>query len=458
MFKTWLQITKQSYSNNENEKYSHLMLDGGKLYIKNENINLFNKKYSEAIINNENLFIVEQKKEYFKLFFDLDFKFNTLNFKNDEINSFIINIINTIYNLYNNNKIKCIIATAKLKTISKINENITDSLTKIKIYKKGYHLYFPDIIVNKEIALYIRKICISNVRKMMDYNSLLENGNTFENDLLNNVSDIIDESVFKNNGIRMIGSKKCYFDVKTKSIINEGREYYIESVYIENGFSLSEYDKYNENFKILIQDTSIITNITVASKLHSYEECKECEEGEEGDEDKNKDHIDNSNMGSWIKLNKDTIIYKAIITYFNANVKDYSSNDIRRIYVSNNNKTYLLNSRSKYCQNIGRNHNSEHIYFLLTANGLIQKCFCRCDTLENRRDGYCKDYSSNPIPCTKYIINLLKFKTEELQSSKKTTSHESSDMLLDSVRDSLYDFFTNKQVFKQKKSRKSAKE
>ena len=69
----WLKITNQYNTDNDNQKPSHLLLNGYKLYIKDENLEIFNKKYAEVISQNEKLYVVECRKNIFKLFFDLDF-------------------------------------------------------------------------------------------------------------------------------------------------------------------------------------------------------------------------------------------------------------------------------------------------------------------------------------------------------------------------------------------------
>lgn len=61
---------------------------------------------------------------------------------------------------------------------------------------------------------------------------------------------------------------------------------------------------------------------------------------------------------------------------------------------------YLLRSSSRYCGNVGRAHNTCNIYFVLSLKGIRQGCYCRCDTLEGRRYGLCRDYrgETHPVP------------------------------------------------------------
>lgn len=54
----------------------------------------------------------------------------------------------------------------------------------------------------------------------------------------------------------------------------------------------------------------------------------------------------------------------------------------------------MLRSTARYCFNLGRQHNTNNVYFLLTRRGVCQRCYCRCETTEGRRYGMCKDFSS----------------------------------------------------------------
>ena len=58
MFKNWLKITNQYKKNYDDEKPTHLLLDGGVLYVKDENLELFFDKYIQGINNNENIYLV----------------------------------------------------------------------------------------------------------------------------------------------------------------------------------------------------------------------------------------------------------------------------------------------------------------------------------------------------------------------------------------------------------------
>ena len=367
MFKNWLKITNQYKKNYDGEKPTHLLLDGGVLYVKDENLEIFLKKYIDGIEKNEKIYLVECKKEIFNFFINLDFLLDTNELNKNLFNEIFESINNTINDIYKK-YFKCIITFAELKIINKITNNLDkiDEITNKKFYKQGFHIHFPEIKVNNNIALDIRKKIINDLIYL--FKTIY--GNNYGN-IVNNLYEIVDESVYKNSGLRLTGSRKGNYLSQTKEWIDEGREYKLYQIRNEN--KIENYSINNEN---LIKETSIITLSTNLSEIN-INMCEECEVSPDDEESQN-------SVGSWERLSKNSIIYEEILRFFNLWVKDYSEKDIKRIYVSDNNKTYLLNSKSKYCQNIGRNHNSEHIYFLLTSTGIVQKCFCKCNTLDNK--------------------------------------------------------------------------
>jgi hypothetical protein len=81
---------------------------------------------------------------------------------------------------------------------------------------------------------------------------------------------------------------------------------------------------------------------------------------------------------------------------------------------------YIINTSSRYCQNLQREHNSNGIYFVLNRTGLYQKCFCRCNTTEGRVSGKrCVDYHSPGVRVPNKILTLLFPYSDEIKSASK---------------------------------------
>jgi hypothetical protein len=78
-------------------------------------------------------------------------------------------------------------------------------------------------------------------------------------------------------------------------------------------------------------------------------------------------------------------------------------------------QTFLVSTNSKYCENLKREHGSNHVWFIISGNEIIQKCFCRCETLWGRRDGFCKDFCGRRHLLTPDITDKLYPKKEQLK-------------------------------------------
>jgi hypothetical protein len=448
----WLKITNQYQKIDDDEKPSHLLLNGYKLYIKDENLEIFNKKYSEAIMNGDKLYIVECKKNIFKLFFDLDFLYSNENEKETEYsenlnNTFIefIQIINNVIYDFYEKYYDCIVTTADIKKVKKIckNEENPTNINSKEFIKKGFHLHFPDIKVNKNMALEIRKTCIQRLTK---YKDLFENS----------INDIIDEHVFTGSGLRLTGSRKGHFIAQTKEFVDEGRSYNLLYVLKNNEKDNDMLNRLNENITELIDKTTIIStdNYITNIKNNPNLDCEYCDETEQNEDNNQGNFHDGS---SWKRLKKDDIRYIEILRFFNIYVKNYTIKDIKRIFYSENESIFILCSQSKYCTNIGKNHNSEHIYFKLNREGICQKCFCRCDTLDGRKHGYCKDFESEFIQCTPQLRKVLNFKeividkTKILKNNKNNNKEINLNSLFDDLRNDWYNQFTNKEKLPSKR-------
>jgi hypothetical protein len=78
-------------------------------------------------------------------------------------------------------------------------------------------------------------------------------------------------------------------------------------------------------------------------------------------------------------------------------------------------ETYLVSTNSKYCENLKRGHSSNHVWFHISGSVIAQKCFCRCETIRGRRDGFCKDFYGRKHTLTPTIVDKLYPKKEDLK-------------------------------------------
>jgi hypothetical protein len=141
----------------------------------------------KAIANDEmkNFCMVERKTQYFKLFwdFDIDTKHRKLfqKFENINMPMFWMFIISKLLEV-----LKAFIIEKNDKTFKYIYSDRTDINHKI-------HVYFPNIILNSEYCLILRSELIKTLIKNNKYNLTEEDYKL-----------IIDASVFKANGLRLL--------------------------------------------------------------------------------------------------------------------------------------------------------------------------------------------------------------------------------------------------------------
>ena len=237
-FKKWL-INNKLYTKDKN--YTHLLLNGGKLHIPNEHYEDFLKKYTLDLISENPNFICESRNELFKFMIDLDFLEN-VSLGIEKIMFFVFKIINILQLIINDEKniFSCYVCLTQ--PLEK------DNRTSIKI-KNGVHLIFPNLIVNKDIGLQIRNILVYYFK------------HTLNNYVNTDWSQIIDESIYKQNGLRMIGSSKiercknckknddCKICNNTRKI-NQNR-YYVPIFYVsKNIIKLLEFKNKSKYFEL----------------------------------------------------------------------------------------------------------------------------------------------------------------------------------------------------------------
>ena len=393
---TWLYSCDKIVKNSD-RLVTHFMLDGGKLDLTRD-YDTFQEIYAKNIL--EKNCIVELKTDVFKLFIDFD----VLSTEKIEMHKYIIDIQEIIKQLYETEALCIVTCADKNKKIKR------DSVEYIK---QGFHLHWPEIFVNKEIAIKIRAIIVIRFTTM--YGKV---AGFFEN-----WEKIIDKTVYGHNGIRLIGADKCNISDGIKNY--ENRVYVIYSVYIGKVQDENVTHEYKTNTLKSLKDTSIRCfepNITRHATLPEYES--------EEDTDEEKSGFD--------IIKKSSPIYMAIQKFFINYATGYRVDDVRKIVKMKEKEIYIIESKSKFCQNIDDFHSNNHIFFKLTAFGFCQ----RCRSERSGNFGCCRDYSSNLIQVSSTLQSALGWKKPESKVKMDT-----KDFSIPSLLEKLEGNITNKQKF-----------
>jgi len=356
-------------------------MDGGKLSVPFDRLNDFYDKYIEAISSNEKLFVVEQKTPTYNFFIDIDYK-DRESLTMDEIKS-ICKIICDKVKRHGGKK--CLISVSPPKTVG-------------NFIKTGVHLNWPDFVVDQSSAIALREhvlVALATAKSSYDWN------------------DIIDAAVYgdihrktKGSGFRMPWSyKRAKHDACggqgcpgcEKGKVNQ-LAYLPVFMYTPEPLSTIIRVQPTPDVELLkmsavrtdAPQTVFVQPPSMPTREGSFTE------------DETKDELQDEELKSLIQM------------FVRKNLEGQSNAYITKLFKHKN--TFLAATNSNYCENLRREHNSNHVWFIISGKLIIQKCFCRCETLRGRKDGFCKDFCGRRHELPSVIVNKLYPKKEELQS------------------------------------------
>lgn len=418
----WLARNHFFVRSGDNIVYTHLLLDGGILHIPQDKNEIFLKKFSHDIDTNKKNYICENRTNIFKFMIDIDF-IDEYTMTNELIENMVKDIQIAIVDFFQDTHTfyerRVIVCTTEPKNIT---------IDNCKYIKTGIHLIWPDITVDKDYALILRSAIIQY------FNKFKNSRPTF-----NKWEHIFDYSIYTSSGLRMIGSRKMSNCSKCKSNknlriscdmcfgkgkIDEGR-IYKPTLIIDgnNNLLISELNELNENTFLMLSQTSIRTyenkpNIYIKNNYPSWF-CNEIyQEHLYKPKIKKKKNKNNSYNPNSIQNNKDLKIrikinsnderyikLKKFIKNIFSNNQNYKDMNLSALFLcGKNNDYYIFQSDSTYCQNVSREHNSNHIYFYINKKSIFQKCLSQ--TI-NKNNIPCYEYISRPININSKISRLL---------------------------------------------------
>lgn len=376
MFKSWCATQKINGATN----LSHVLMDGGVLSVPFDKLNDFYDKYIETISSGEKLFVVEQKTPVYNFFIDIDYK-DEESLSIDEIKS-ICKIICDKVKRHGGKK--CLISVSPPKKCGALT-------------KTGVHLNWPGFVVDQASAIALREhvlVALSTAKRSVDWN------------------DIIDSAVYgdlrrrtKGSGFRMPWS---YKRAKHEACNGEGcsqcekgkvNQLAYLPVFMYTPEPLSTIIRVDpkpdvELLKMSAVRTDAPQNAFIQPPSAPIREGTFTEE-------ETKDELQDEQLKSDIEA------------FVRKNLEGQSNAYITKLFKHKN--TFLAATTSNYCENLKRGHNSNHVWFIISGKLILQKCFCRCETLRGRRDGFCKDFCGRRHELPKPIIDRLYPKKEELQ-------------------------------------------
>lgn len=379
-------------------------MDGGVLSVPFDKLNLFYEKYIEAVKKGEKLFIVEQKSDTYNFFVDLDYK-GEKSLPIDETKE-ICKIICDKVKRHGGKD--CLISVAPPKK----------SGSKIKT---GIHLNWHGMVVDQVSAIALREhilVALTRAKGSYDWNEIVDSS------VYGNVSRRARGSGFRMPwSLKMVkhdtcggqGCEECNWKKKVEQLA------YLPLFVYKHG-PLSTIlnitpDPDVELLKMAAVRTNEPQNTFVESPSTLVKEGSFTVA-------QMKDEVESDEIKSLVE------------NFIQKNMEGQKYALVTKMYKNKN--TYFVSTTSRYCENLKREHGSNHVWFYISGRVIAQKCFCRCETLQGRRDGFCKDFYGRKHELPLSITEKLYSNKEEIKhcpeikkivEKTQTNQHEAKELL-----------------------------
>jgi hypothetical protein len=369
MFKLWCK--DQGFANNSD--LSHVLMDGGVLSVPFDKLNDFHEKYIEIVKGGERLYVVEQKSEKYNFFVDIDYKDKeSLNL--DEIKEICKVICDKVKRHGGKD---CLISVAPPKLCGELT-------------KTGVHLNWPGFVVDQESAIALREHILVALSKAM--------GRTID------WNEIIDAAVYgnanrktKGSGFRMPWSyKKAKHDACDGQGCSGCERGKIDQlpylpIFVYHHGPLSSIMRIGQEPSLDILKMAVVRT-NEPQTTHVVPPSTVLKEGS-FTATQTKDEV------------RDEELKDMIEEFVRKHMEGQSQALVPKLFKKKD--TYLVSTTSKYCENLKREHGSNHVWFIISGKTIIQKCFCLCETLRGRRDGFCKDFCGRRHQLPNSIVERL---------------------------------------------------
>lgn len=377
MFKSW--CASQNFTHAAN--LSHVLMDGGVLSVPYDKLNEFHERYVEAVKRGERLYVVEQKSEKYNFFVDIDYK-DSEPLSLDDVKD-ICKIICDKVKRHGGRD--CLISVAPPKRSG-------------SLMKTGVHLNWPGFVVDQASAVALRDhilLALSMSKSGTDWN------------------EIIDAAVYgnvtrktKGSGFRMPWSyKRAKHDVcggQGCTDCEKGKVdqlAYLPLFVYRPGPPLSAILNVSQEPCLDILKMAVVRT-NEPQVTHVDPPSTKIKEGTFTREE-TKDELHDEEVKNMVE------------TFIRDNMEGQSSAYVQKMFKRRD--TYLVSTTSRYCENLKREHGSNHVWFIISGQMILQKCFCLCETLRGRRDGFCKDFCGRRHQLSRTIVDRLYPKKEELK-------------------------------------------
>ena len=356
---------------------SHLFLDGGIACVPEDMTATFNNVYAASLFRGEVTFVVEKKTPTFRMFLDLDMRSRNP-VTADAVLLLTRLVARTVIDFFR-------LPEDRARTIVCLSE---PSWTPTTGWKTGAHVSWPETATTTIGALRCRDAVIAALR-----------ASTFAAWFSNSIEAVVDKSVLDKNGMRMIGAHKlgpcpdCAAGSCCATCGGRGKAaqpgVYWPRFDLRNADAdatiLAERPTTMTDLRAWISATSL--RVRRAGPLDSPSAAAVDDEADE------ELLLETSYNGRLVR--ESVRAHADHLEAFVASLpKGFAGARVTALHRVEDEDVVLARTDSNYCLNIGRKHRTNNVYFLISERGAYQMCFCRCETLDGRKNGLCRDFHS----------------------------------------------------------------
>lgn len=368
----WLKERGHWIGLNDDRTCTHVFLDGGKCHVSAVDMPAFYDKYAEVLARGTSQYVVEQRTPVFRLFMDVDIR------SRSSIESDTIERINTCLHECSRSFFTPLASPMIVCTVPERRLPADGS------YKRGVHLHWKGVLVTSSKAMSFRTFCL---QKCID---------TFGESFLNKWNDILDPSVYKSSGLRIVGSSKR--DVPGV--------YWPTEVYYPDGNVLRvPRESVQANMQKWLEDTTLrVAEREYGSNHGSNEPLAES--------DRVKEAFSGKGRLERLSMVDDTykVVARALETTLPPFFKQCKVTSIYKFVPENKKKacTFVFGTNCRNCMNKPSGpHKSNHVYFKVDQTGIYQRCFDRDEDECDRCTGSCKDFDQKVHWLTDDLSKML---------------------------------------------------
>jgi hypothetical protein len=433
-FSTWL----DSHRVKTADESSHFSYLGGKYFIGEKDNGVFLKKYAEQLQRSSSgLFLIEKRTPVFKMLFDLDM-IQPRGVSMPEVfalTALCCSVFRTYYPvLAAADQLTCYVYNAP----NMAKKGWATGPDAPMVVKSGFHLIWPHLIVDQAQALHLREACIYAAKRELP--DRVPPANPY--------ADVLDETVLLKNGLRMVGSDKmircrvcsgtgkylnmgkCNRCVGAKSVA-ENRVYVPYFVVNKDGVmdpallhAVSREEDVFDRVRLsslrvfgtrstpgfvipelaaIPASLALIENGGVAVAAANKKRARSIATSEDRESSEGKAASSRAlSAGNAQEIGDDKLMFGYVQDMIRGCVvagrQPWEHVTLKKFYLLKTSNRYMgkvVGVGANFCLNVGRQHSSSTVYFVLDALGLRQRCFCR---KEGSSASLCKTFASSCFP------------------------------------------------------------